>query len=385
MKNKESLANSAKGRQQSPKKELVFEFHYPKLSVFWKITIAIISFILLVLISLFIYLWIKTRQVIKVFTETAGITQEELITTTSNLYQHFQNSSQNLDNLPQEQRFLLLGTDQVYGREGLPELTDSILLLKTEAQSEKLTLLSLPRDLYSDAYQTKINALYQYGEERYPGEAQRFSEEVLEEMTGQDIDKTIAININDFEKLINLLGAIQIDVPRAFSDDEFPREGVDVSTVTDPELLYESIHFEAGEQEMTGKQALQYMRSRHAQGDEGTDLARSQRQQLVLEAILVKMKENISLTEFAQLYRFYLDHLQKYISLEEVMDILLPFIIKGNEIILPNIEFSALTLPIYPDEQDGIIYNPPLWKTKNLWIYQIRDLEQFKLFFSENF
>jgi anionic cell wall polymer biosynthesis LytR-Cps2A-Psr (LCP) family protein len=49
------------------------------------------------------------------------------------------------------------------------------------------------------------------------------------------------------------------------------------------------VSFEAGPQLMDGQRALIFTRSRHAEGQEGSDFARSARQQLVIAAIKEKM------------------------------------------------------------------------------------------------
>jgi anionic cell wall polymer biosynthesis LytR-Cps2A-Psr (LCP) family protein len=52
---------------------------------------------------------------------------------------------------------------------------------------------------------------------------------------------------------------------------------------------YQTISFKAGPQTMNGTTALEFVRSRHAAGIEGTDLAREARQQLVIDAIKNKL------------------------------------------------------------------------------------------------
>jgi anionic cell wall polymer biosynthesis LytR-Cps2A-Psr (LCP) family protein len=49
--------------------------------------------------------------------------------------------------------------------------------------------------------------------------------------------------------------------------------------------VYETVHFDAGLQHMDGVRALMYARSRHAEGAEGSDFARSRRQQIIIVAL----------------------------------------------------------------------------------------------------
>ena len=55
-------------------------------------------------------------------------------------------------------------------------------------------------------------------------------------------------------------------------------------------IFSETVVFTEGEETMTGEQALKYMRSRKSGSDQGTDLARGQRQQQVLEALVKRFQ-----------------------------------------------------------------------------------------------
>lgn len=365
--------------------EVLLKLEYKPLNRFWRTLLFILLGIILLILAGFIFLLYKSQQYLKTFSDAAEISQEETLQTAKTLSEHFEQSYRNLQNLPQENTFLLLGADQVDGRQGQPELTDTLLLAQLSAQDQSLRLLSLPRDLYSDAYQTKINALYEYGKERYPDEPERFTEEVLEEMTTVPIDYSFVISIDDLEKIIDIVGGIEIDVPNAFTDKLFPRQGVDIATVHDPALLYETIEFHSGPQLMDGQHALQYMRSRHAEGDEGTDIARSNRQQLVLNSLLKKLQSELNPEVLGKLYRFYLDHYEKKITLTDLLDLALPLLIKQDQIQIPDLKTEHLSLPIYPDDPQGIIFTPDTWKNGGQWIYQVRDQQNFQEYFQKTF
>jgi len=92
--------------------------------------------------------------------------------------------------------------------------------------------------------------------------------------------------------VVDLLGGVEVEVERAFDDYRYPIAGKENDLCDgDPEFncRYEHLHFDQGEQLMDGQTALKYVRSRNAEGEEGTDFARSQRQQKVLLAIKKKM------------------------------------------------------------------------------------------------
>lgn len=358
-------------------KELVLSFEYRRPSLFWRLILIFVGIFLIAGLAAFIWFYLKFSHYLQDFSQAAKISQEEILNTAQNSLNRFKYNYNHLDQLPKQSNFLLLGTDQVSGREGEPELTDTILLLQLDTQAQLLKTLALPRDLYNQPYQTKINALYQYGKERYPEEPERFPTEVIAEMTGVQIDHSVVLNINDLEELIDILGGIEVDVPVAFTDPQFPRENVDVSQERDPAVLYKEVSFALGPQHMDGQRALEYMRSRHAEGDEGTDLARSQRQQLVIAAMLDKLEETRSATTLGKLYRFYLDHFANYLSLEEIIDLLTPAVVVNQEWRSPSFTLQNQQLSIYPEQEDGLLLQPPTWQTQGLWVYQIRDQEKF--------
>jgi anionic cell wall polymer biosynthesis LytR-Cps2A-Psr (LCP) family protein len=81
-------------------------------------------------------------------------------------------------------------------------------------------------------------------------------------------------------------------VETSFVDEKYPIRGrEDDECDGDPEYgcRFETIKFNKGEQLMSGETALKFTRSRNAEGDEGTDFARSKRQQKVIEAIKEKV------------------------------------------------------------------------------------------------
>jgi LCP family protein required for cell wall assembly len=263
------------------------------------------------------------------------------------------------------------------GRDGDPELTDTMMLLQANFENGKIITLSFPRDLYLEDYQTKINALYFYGKEKYSNSPEQFPKEAIEKLGNLKIDYAIAIGIEDLEKLISIVDGVEIDVPTAFTDPLFPVQGVDVSKITDPKILYEQISFEKGLQKMDSSTALKYMRSRHSEDDQGTDDARAQRQQLVLQALANKLTTIRDPKVFGQLYRFYLDRFAKNISISELVKISTVFIdyLSKNE--QNKISFEKHQLSIYPADKNGVIFNPPLWQSKQQWIYKIKDQTKF--------
>lgn len=333
----------------------------------------LLLFFLITIISLFI---VAYRQ-FNIFLNTAEISWPEFKTTIQTAWKIDREQNKI------EQNFLILGIDELQNRADAPPLTDTMILLKINTQTGLIKLVSLPRDLWNQEYQTKINALLAYGQDRYPENARYFPQEVISDITGIPIDQTIIISLNQLADLIDLIGGINIEIKESFIDDTYPRSDIDIQTVTDPKLLYETVEFKQGQEIMAGQRAIQYIRSRHSQDEHGTDLDRNLRQQQVILAIKDKLTAIDNIPDFikkmAQLYHFYLANFDQYYQDEKLIALAKKLYPVRNQIQIQNI-----SLPVYPDEQNGVIYHPPIWQYNNQWVYEIKDSELFKKYIKDS-
>jgi LCP family protein required for cell wall assembly len=177
----------------------------------------------------------------------------------------------------------------------------------------KITLVSIPRDLWVPVLQNKVNTAYAFGEARKKGGGLTLAKATLSDILGQPIDYALRIDFPGFVKIVDEVGGLDINVDQNFDDYEYPILGKEnalcgktaeelkvFEATASPSLAevplseffpcrVEHLHFEKGMTHMDGALALKYVRSRHAQGSEGTDFARSRRQQKVLVALRDKV------------------------------------------------------------------------------------------------
>ncbi|MEI6043196.1 MAG: LCP family protein [Chloroflexota bacterium] len=196
-------------------------------------------------------------------------------------------------------------------------LTDTLLLSSYDPQTKTVTQFNIPRDLYVFAaygpkgvgYWTKINAIFAYLMEgaslnqekldpRYQWKddkgkqdaAANLVADTVQKFMGVRVDYWVAMNFDGFRKLVDSMGGIDINVERAFVDNEYPRndnDQIDAGIMT--------VKFEAGLQHMDGERAIQFARSRKSKGLEEGDPARSRRQMKVIAAIKEKaLKQNLA-------------------------------------------------------------------------------------------
>lgn len=187
-----------------------------------------------------------------------------------------------------------------------PDLSDSIIFVSIDQNRNRVTLLSIPRDLWIPELNEKINTAYTIGKFKKSDGGITLTSAIVSKIVNQPIDYVAVINFEGFEKAVDLIGGLDITIDRAFDDFEYPAEAkkedlcghqLDEATALiatqSPTLVfpcrYEHVRFEQGREHMNGERALIYVRSRYAIGEEGTDFARSIRQQRVIKAFKDKV------------------------------------------------------------------------------------------------
>lgn len=174
---------------------------------------------------------------------------------------------------------LLLGTDARPDEADVPR-TDTMILLTFDAQHQTAGLLSLPRDLWVPipgfGYDTKINTAYQIGEsEGYPGGGPQLAKDTVSSFIGQPVQYYVRVNFQGFVELIDLIGGIDVVVPKTIYDDAYPTDDYETQV----------FYLEAGQQHLDGETALKYVRTRNVDDD----YARAERQQQVIRAVADKV------------------------------------------------------------------------------------------------
>lgn len=175
-------------------------------------------------------------------------------------------------------------------------LTDSIQIANINIQKKEIKLISLPRDIYIKDMQDKINTIYIYALQKDPSTALQETKNKFSKILGMDIDYVALIDFNAFTDIIDALGGIEVYVLRPFVDEKYPIKGKENDLCNGDLSLacrYETRTFSLGNQTMDAPQALAFVRSRYAQGDEGTDFARQSRTQQVISSIVTKMRQVI--------------------------------------------------------------------------------------------
>ena len=169
---------------------------------------------------------------------------------------------------------LVLGVDDGGGN------TDAIFTLRVE--SGRTSITQIPRDSFIDSHSfgpVKANALYAYGgHEAVKAELSR--------LMGRPIDHHILVNLNGIRTLSDLVGGVEVDVPKRlyYRDNS---QGLLIDLQPGPQLL-------------KGHDLEGFLRWRH---DEEGDLGRLERQQLVLKSLFSRLTRPEHLVKLPALIR----------------------------------------------------------------------------------
>lgn len=224
---------------------------------------------------------------------------------------------------------LLLGS--AGGAHAGANLTDTIMVASYNLKTSEVHLISIPRDLWLPSLQSKANAVYEIG--RSENDSLGLAKTVVGNILGLPVHYALRVDFSGFVKAIDTLEGIDLTVDRSFDDSNYPIEGreddlcgfkeqeIDFSNdeakklniepgkrlvlVKDGQIAtdsadpkkgpiyfscrFEYIAFKKGATHMDGKTALKFVRSRAGSSGEGSDFARSKRQQKVLEAVRGKI------------------------------------------------------------------------------------------------
>lgn len=214
------------------------------------------------------------------------------------------------------------------GHDG-PNLSDTIILASIDKNGKDAALVSIPRDLWAPTVSAKINAAYAFGEEK-DGGGLELARKTVSDLFQIPVHYAIRVDFSGFEKAVDLVSGIDVTVDTPFVDPQYPIGGKEndlcgltievqeidgiktevvkdstgsatpLAQITDKNnpfiCRYEKLSFKQGPINMDGKTALKFVRSRHGTNDEGSDFARSARQQKVILAFRQKVISTQTLT-----------------------------------------------------------------------------------------
>jgi LCP family protein required for cell wall assembly len=215
---------------------------------------------------------------------------------------------------------LLLGSDND-GKNASP-LAQTDIVITIDPQTHYVGMLSIPRDLrvvIPDQGTGKMDAAFSFGWQGNFGgstplsNAAGLSIATVEKNFGIHIDHYAWVGLDGFVKVINTANGVDIDATHPIADNAYPN---DVNT-TD-HFGYKRLYVAPGPQHMNGIQALEYVRTRHA--DLVGDFGRSARQQQVLSQLKTKLDTPSIITKLPELANDLGDTVKTDMSIQDIVN-----------------------------------------------------------------
>ena len=244
---------------------------------------------------------------------------------------------------------LLLGIDQRDHDPG-PYRTDTMILVSLDPATDSAAMLSIPRDLWVTIPgfgESRINTAHYLGDAYdYPGGGVALAKKTVWYALGVPVHYYVRVNFAGFEKMVDAIGGLTIEVEDAIHDEEYPDENFGTLVVDIP----------AGIQHMDGKTALQYARSRHGTGD----YDRMARQQAVIMALRDKaLSLDIPLSRIPQFVELAGDSLRTDLGLDEIVALAdVAKRVRRSHIRSSVIDDSMTTTVVTPDKR---MVEVPIW------------------------
>lgn len=197
---------------------------------------------------------------------------------------------------------LLLGSDDDNKYSYPALLTQVMMIVHVDPDNNSVSMVSIPRDSW--VYVPENGGMHKIDQAFFLGAVQhssfddgvRVARSTVEQDYGITIDRYAWVGLSGFASVIDTLGGVDIDVTHPIVDDAYPDD-----TRANPNDPYavERLYIAPGPYHLNGLQALEYVRSRHA--DLVGDIGRTNRQQEILEALKKKLTVPNIIGHFQQL------------------------------------------------------------------------------------
>jgi LCP family protein required for cell wall assembly len=256
---------------------------------------------------------------------------------------------------------LVMGTDtrdgagnQIDGESGGGG-SDTTILLHISADRQDAYGVSLPRDALVD----RPECVMADGK-RIPGERLAFfndaftvggplcTVQMVEELTDVRIDHQVVVDFNGFKGMVDAVKGVEVCIPKDVDDDEH------------------DIHFDAGTQTLTGRQALNYVRERYVLSVTG-DIGRMKRQQAFIASMINKVVSGRTLSRPDRVFNFLdaatssLQLDKELANLKSLVDLAMDLRSTG----LDDIKFVTVPFEEYEPDPNRLVWTDQaeeLWK-----------------------
>ena len=197
---------------------------------------------------------------------------------------------------------LLMGSDNDNKYNFPALLTQVMMVVHVDPDNNSVYMVSIPRDSWVymslNGEMHKIDQAFLFGASPHNNfdDGVRAARQTVEQDYGITIDRYAWVGLSGFASVIDTLGGVDIDVTHPIVDDTYPDDTR--ANANDP-FAVKRLYLAPGPQHLNGLEALEYVRSRHA--DLVGDIGRTNRQQEILQALKKKLTAPNIIDHFQQL------------------------------------------------------------------------------------
>jgi LCP family protein required for cell wall assembly len=197
------------------------------------------------------------------------------------------------------------GANAAIGGADPGQRSDTTMVIHISADRSRVEVVSIPRDSLVNIPachldhsptgkmskpQTRVmfNSAFSIGASTGDtGLAAACTMSTIQTMTGLTIDDFALVDFEGFQQMVTAIGGVRVCVPKPLVDG-----------------VYTNLDLSAGWHDLTGPQALDYVRARHVKGSDGSDLERIERQKSFVGALVRKVTSSsvlsspVSITQF---------------------------------------------------------------------------------------
>ncbi len=213
--------------------------------------------------------------------------------------------------------------------------SDSIIVVTLDNKLKEIRLSAVQRDTYVkiEGYKnkTKINHAFAYG-------GAPLAVKTLNQTFGLDIQDYAVINFTNMEKVIDVLGGIELEVSSAYKAEANKQ----IRNLANKRGLTPKLIEGTGTQNLTGMQVLGMLRARHNVG--GTAV-RSEMHEIVLNACYAKLRKK-NILEYPNIAKELLSLVQTTLSSGDVTGI-------GMKVVVSGYKIRNAVFPLEVDQKGG--------------------------------
>ena len=210
--------------------------------------------------------------------------------------------------------------------------SDSIIILTLDNKKKEIRMSAIQRDTYVpvEGYgKTKINHAYAYG-------GPTLAVKTLNQNFGLDITDYVVVNFTNMEKVIDVLGGIELEVTETYRQEANKH----IKYLAEERNIKPKLIEKSGTQTLSGMQVLGMLRARYNVGGVGV---RSQMHELVLSACYEKVK-SMSVLQYPGVAKSLLDLVKTTLTSGDVTNL-------GMKVMVSGFKIRQAVFPLEEDQK----------------------------------